>query len=84
MNVDPESCGLPENLARELSEWAADFDRTYGAESPLESGFSDSDSEALFYDAGFRLALRVSQALGPGVEVVYFDGRSGSVHRVSL
>lgn len=68
-NIDPNTLPLSASLAFELEKWAAQFDATLNLEDPLESGFTSSEQERDFTDAGRQLCIEMQKELGPDFEV---------------
>jgi hypothetical protein len=81
-NVDPTSLPISADLARQLSDWAAEYDGTLDRGDPLASGFTDPTAEAAFHARGEELAKRLAGALPAGFTVEYFDGRNARVYPV--
>ena len=78
VNPDPRHLGISEDLAAALDAWSEEFDAIFPADDPGSAAFPSAGAEAAFYDRGRGLADRVAAEL-PGVDVSYFDPRSGWV-----
>jgi hypothetical protein len=68
-NVDPASLPISADLARQLEDWAAEYDGALDRGDPLASGFTDPQAEAAFHARGEELAKRLAAELPAGSTV---------------
>lgn len=68
-NIDPKTLPLSTSLVSELENWTAQFDATLNSDDPLESGFTSSEDERDFADAGYQLCIKLQRELGTDFEV---------------
>jgi hypothetical protein len=72
-NVDPAQLPISPELARELNGWADEFEATFNAEYPPDSGFPSPEAEADFDRRGRDLCRRLAAELGDTGRVSYFS-----------
>ncbi len=68
-NRAPRDLGLSDTLSAELIAWSEDYDAIFDEEYPPDSKFPSLQAEQEWTERGRQLATRVSQELGPDIEV---------------
>ncbi|MGW4890789.1 hypothetical protein ACWEQL_00755 [Kitasatospora sp. NPDC004240] len=83
-DVSPEDprLGLSAGLAADLTAWAGEFDAILVRDDPASSAFTSEEAERRFDTRGRRLAGRVASELGPTWQVLWFEGRTGTVREI--
>jgi hypothetical protein len=68
-NVTPRDLGLSETLSTELIAWSQEYDAIFDADYPPDTEFPSPRAEREWVERGRQLAVRVTQELGPDIEV---------------
>lgn len=65
--------GVSAELAAEIDEWDAEFQRIWDPDDPASAEFPSAEAEARWEERGRLLARRLAAELGPQVRVSYYD-----------